>query len=307
MQCPDCGAYYSKEDEFCGECGLKLQGEDAGDPQGSESWTAEPDNLEDLAGDLFEPPPPEPASPEPARIAATPKKSNLRPVLIVAGIAVLALCLCVAGAVIWLIASDDSAVQPTSVMAELGPVLYEEDFDLTGGWSTFDGDGTAVDYVDGEYRLTINRAEYMVWGNPESPLDLADLVIEVDVRQIEGPLDNNFGVLVRAVEDEETDSYYWFQISADGFYSIDLRWEDEWNTLVGWEESTAIYTGLGVTNRIRVVCSGDQFSFYVNNRHLVDLTDSTIGWGSIGLAAGTFDEPGVIVHFDNLTVHELGF
>ena len=92
------------------------------------------------------------------------------------GIALLALCLCVAGAVIWLVAGDDSAVQPTSVMAEPGPVLYEEDFDLTGGWSTFDGDGTAVDYADGEYRLTINRAEYMVWGNPELPLDLADLL-----------------------------------------------------------------------------------------------------------------------------------
>ena len=212
MQCPDCGAYYTKEDEFCGECGRKLPGGDAGDPQGSETWTAEPENLEDLAGDLFEPPPP-----EPARIVTTPKKSNLQPVLIVIGLALLALCLCAAGAVIWLVASDDSAVAPTSVLPEPGPLLYEEDFDLGEGWSTFDGDGTAVDYADGEYRLTINRAKYVVWGNPEPPLDLADMVIEVDARQVEGPLDTNFGVLVRAVEDEVTDSYYWVQISADGY------------------------------------------------------------------------------------------
>ena len=302
MQCPDCGAYFTKEDEFCGECGRKLPGGETGDSRETEAWTAEPDNLEDLAGDLFEPPPP-----EPARIATQPKKSNLRTVAIVAGAALLMLCLCASGVVIWLIASDDPEVEPTVALPEPGPLLYEEDFDfLDDGWSTFDGDGTAVAYEDGGYRLTINRTEYMVWGNPEPPLVLTDLVIEVDVRQVEGPLDNNFGVLVRAIEDEETDSYYWFQISGDGYYSVDLRWQDDWVPLVEWEASTAIYTGLGVTNHIRVVCSGDQFSFYVNNRHLVDLTDDTIGWGSIGLAAGTFGESGVVVQFDNLTVHELG-
>ena len=302
MQCPDCGAHYTKEDEFCGECGRKLPGAGAGDSQETEAWTAEPDNLEDLASDLFEPPPP-----EPARAETKPKKSNLPTIAIVVGLALLALCLCAGGAVIWFIASDDASVEPTSILPEPGPLLYEEDFgSQDGGWSTFDGDGTAVDYEDGGYRLTINRAEYMVWGNPEPPLVLTDLVMEVDVRQVEGPLDNNFGVIARAIEDEETDSYYWFQISGDGYYSVDLRHQDEWNPLVGWEESTAIYTGLGVTNRIRVVCSGDRFSFYVNNRHLVDVIDGTISWGSIGLAAGTFGEPGVVVQFDNLRVHELG-
>ncbi len=301
MHCPDCGAYYTKEDEFCGECGRKLPGDGAGDAQETGAWTAEPDNLEDLAGDLFEPPP------EPPRVETAPKKTTLRTAAILVGLALLALCLCAGGAAIWLIASDDSPVEPTVALPEPGPLLYEEDFDFPDeGWSTFDGDGTAVDYEDGGYRLTINRTEYMVWGNPEPPLELADLVIEVDARQVEGSLDNNFGVLVRAIEDEETESYYWFQISGDGYYSVDLRWEDEWNPLVGWEESTAIYTGLGITNRIRVVCSGDRFSFYVNNRHLVDVIDGTIGWGSIGLAAGTFGESGVVVQFDNLRVHELG-
>jgi hypothetical protein len=55
-----------------------------------------------------------------------------------------------------------------------------------------------------------------------------------------------------------------------------------------------------------VVCSGDQFSFYVNDDHLVDVTDGTIGSGSIGLASGTFEEWGVVVQFDALRVYELG-
>lgn len=302
MQCPDCGAHFVKEDEFCGECGRQLSWETADDSANDETWVADPDSLEDLAGDLFEPPPPEPAV-----VETKPKKSNLRTIVLVVGLALLMLCLCAGGAIVWLITSEESAVDSTSVMSEPGPLLYQQLFDdLDSGWSTFDGDGTSVSYEDGGYRMTINQTQYMVWGNPEPALDLADLLIEVDVRQVEGPLDNNFGVLVRYLEDDELYSYYWFQISGDGFYSVDLRWEDEWIPLVGWEASTAIYTGLGVTNRIRVVCSGDQFSFYTNNVHLVDVSDSTIGRGSIGLAAGTFEESGAVVQFDALRVYELG-
>ena len=276
--------------------------ETAGDSTDDKAWVADPDSLEDLAGDLFEPPPP-----EPALVETKPKKSNLRTIAIVVGLALLMLCLCAGGAVVWLITSEESAEDPTSVMPEPGALLYEDNFDdPDSGWSTFDGDGTAVGYEDGGYRMIINRTEYMVWGNPEPALDFADLLIEVDVRQVEGPLDNNFGVLVRYLENDEQHSYYWFQISGDGFYSVDFRLEDEWIPLVDWEASPAIYTGLGVTNRIGVVCSGGQFSFYTNDVHLVDVSDGTIGRGSIGLAAGTFEESGVVVQFDDLRVYELG-
>ena len=302
MQCPNCGAHFVKEDEFCGECGRQLSWETAGDSTDDKAWVADSDSLDDLAGDLFEPPPP-----EPALIETNPKKSNLRTIVLVVGLALLMLCLCAGGAVLWLTAGEESAGDPTSVMSEPSTLLYEDNFDDPGsGWSTFDGDGTAVGYEDGGYRMTINRTEYMVWGNPDPALDLADLLIEVDVRQVEGPLDNNFGVLVRYLENDEQHSYYWFQISGDGFYSVDFRLEDEWIPLVEWEASAAIYTGLGVTNRMMVVCSGGQFSFYTNNVHLVDVSDGTIGSGSIGLAAGTFEESGAVVQFDGLRVYELG-
>ena len=73
MQCPDCGAHFVKEDEFCGECGRQLSWETAGDSTDDKAWVAGPDSLDDLAGDLFEPPPP-----EPALVETKPKRSNLR-------------------------------------------------------------------------------------------------------------------------------------------------------------------------------------------------------------------------------------
>ena len=298
MQCPDCGAYYAEEDEYCGECGRRLSWEASTDAR-----VEEPDSLADLAGDLFDSP-----KPDPALVEAKPKRSGLPSIALMVGLALLMLGLCAGGIVVWLLLSEDSAdVAPTSIMPKPGPLLYEDDFDdPDSGWSTFRRENTAVSYEDGGYRMAVDLAQYIVWGNPEPALDLADMVIEVDVRQVEGPLDNNFGILLRYLEDDDLRSYYWFQISGDGYYSVDRRQQNEWISLEGWEASDAIESGLGVINHIRIDCSGGQFSFYSNDVHLVDIFDETIDRGSIGLAAGTFDESGIVIQFDNLRINELG-
>lgn len=334
MQCPDCGAYCSESDEFCGECGLRLSWETSGEPEKAEAESSptEAGGAQDLTVDLFEP-----SLPEIAPTKAKPKNANLLPIVIAVGAVLLFLCLAATGAIVWFIMQEEPAAPPPTPivvqeelaatppatvemqeelvvptlaaikMLEPGALLYEESFENPdSGWSEFDGYDASTVYEDGGYQVTINEINYMAWGNPEPGFDFDDLVIDVDVRQVEGPLDNNFGVFVRYQEDDDLHSYYWFQISADGFYSVDLKWGDEWSGLVGWEPSTAIYTGLGVTNHIRVVCSGDQFSFYANGVHLVDIFDDTLSSGNIGLAAGAFEETGVVVRFDDLRVYELG-
>ncbi len=319
MQCPDCGAYYSEEDEFCGECGLRLSPETSGEPEKADAGTSptEPGGAEDLVGDLFVPP-----LPDSAPLAPKPKGVNLLPIVIAAAVALLLLCLGATAAIFLFFIREEPAAPPptpivvqeepsptplpTAKLLEPGMLLYEDTFDGFGSdWSEFTDYDASTVYEDGGYEVTVNETYYMVWGNAEPDFDFDDTIIEVDVRQVEGPLENNFGVLVRYREDDEQYSYYWFQISGDGFYSVDLKWQDEWVPLVDWEPSAAIYTGLGVTNRIRVVCSGSQFSFYANGAHLVDLFDDTLDRGSIGFAAGTFEEPGVVVRFDDLKVYEL--
>ncbi len=320
MQCPDCGAYYSEEDEFCGECGLRLSPETSGEPEKAEAETSptEAGEAQDLAGDLFVPP-----LPDPAPLAPKPTGVNLLPVVIAAAVALFLLCLGATAAIVWFFMLEEpKTLPPTPVvvqeelaetplapvkMPEPGMLLYEETFDGFGSdWSVFGDEDTVVGFADDAYRIAVYRSNYVAWGVPEPAFDFGDLVIEVDARQLEGPLDNTFGVLVRYLKDEEQYFFYWFQISGDGFYSVDLHLVDEWITLVSWEPSTAIYTGLGVTNRVRVVCSGSQFSFYVNDVHLVDLVDDTLDRGSIGLAAGSLEQPGAVVRFDDLRVYELG-
>jgi hypothetical protein len=74
---------------------------------------------------------------------------------------------------------------------------------------------------------------------------------------------------------------------------------------VGWEATDAIRQDRDATNRLSVVCRGSQLDFYVNDVLVSELNDDTLTAGSIGLAAGAFEEPNVVIGFDNLTVYGL--
>lgn len=296
MQCPDCGAFAGKEDTFCGECGKPLQTQLPSDEPVSSA------EIKDQVTQIPEPPK-RPLSPLPATPGAKRRPSAAR-LLILVGSALLLLGLCAGGALLWWSTTEEPSAGSSSGGPEPGDLLYEDDFeDPTRGWTTSSDEDTSAETVDGQYRIAIYKQDYMAWGNPEPGLELADFSLGVDARQVEGPLDNNFGLLFRLQEDGER--FYWFQISADGYYSVVLSEADEWVSVVAWEESDAIYQGVGAINHLRVICSEDECEFYVNEIYLTSMADDTLRSGSIGLAAGAFDEPGVIVDFDNLSVHSV--
>ena len=293
MQCPDCGAYYIAEDQFCGECGRSLSPE----TPAAEPAISLPVKEQAAATQ-------KPARRSPAPVPAKPKPSFPK-LSLALGVAIfLLLCLGAIGAVLLFSAVEEATGNPSDPMPAQGELLYLEDFrDPGSGWDQWDDGYTAGKYVDGAYRLAVTREDYMAYSYPVDGDRFKDAVVEVEARQIEGSLDSTFGLIVRHQVDEE--QYYWFQISGDGYYSVEKKWQDEWILLQSWEASGAIKQGLDVTNQIRVVCYGDRFSFYVNGTHLTDLTDDTLRSGVPGVAAGAYAEPPVLVDFDNLRVYAL--
>jgi len=302
MQCPDCGAFMTAEDLFCGECGRPLSS------QVPPAEPLSPLEAKDLPTTELKTPPraPSPLAAPPAPRPQPGKKPPLLPILLIAGGALLVVCLCGAGALVWLGSSSKppEATQPPEATLPPRALLYQDDFgDPSSGWDVYNKDDTLAEYANGEYRVGVYQANYVAWGNPTPGQELADFQVEVDARQAEGPLDNNLGLLVRYQADGE--NYYWFEISSDGYYSVDLRQAEEWTTLVDWAASDAINQGIGATNHLKVVCAGNRFSFYANDTLLTEVSDDAFRSGNIGLAVGTFDEPGVVVFFDNLQVYPL--
>ena len=184
------------------------------------------------------------------------------------------------------------------------PSYYADDFsNPLSGWDKYQDETTKADYVGGEYQLGVDKDNLVTWANPEPGVDWADLEVAVDARAMEGPVDNAFGVIVRY--EPGSQDYYWYKISADGYYAVDLHQNKDFVSLVTWTESQAINQGPGATNHLEVVCAGERCSFHVNGTHLTDVSDATLRSGNIGLAAATLAEPGVVVHFDNVAAQAL--
>jgi hypothetical protein len=103
---------------------------------------------------------------------------------------------------------------------------------------------------------------------------------------------------VRKVDSE---NFYAFLISSDGYYQVDKLENNTWVYSSEWAQSSAIKTG-NATNLIEVACRGDHMALYANGVKLMDYTDSSFSQGGVGLYVGSQSEGNVSIGFDNLKV-----
>lgn len=179
-------------------------------------------------------------------------------------------------------------------------ILFRDDFsDPESGWDRIqDADGIN-DYHEGGYRIRINKLNTYFWSNPG--LNFTDVIIEVDATKYGGPDMNDMGVICRYVNSQ---NFYFFTVSSDGYYGISKLVNGE-ESLIGMQElqfnEMVIKTG-NATNHLQVACIGDNLTLSVNGQTLADVKDSSFQSGDVGLIAGTYDQTGVDILFDNFVV-----
>lgn len=177
---------------------------------------------------------------------------------------------------------------------------YEETFDKAGDWGTGRTADVVGDVDNGVYEMLVkSNSELYLATAGES---FGDGVYEVEATQIAGPLNNGYGLLFNV--DEETDSFYVFEISGDGWIWIGRCVElcdSEQVALVGgdWFRSPAINQGLQATNVLRAVVDGNLMTFYVNGVEVGRTSDDRLTEGDIAVMVETLGESGVRVIFDN--------
>lgn len=176
-------------------------------------------------------------------------------------------------------------------------IVLQDDFSAVDeNWNLESTDTVERDIVDGEFLLQVNDTNTDGWST--YPLSLKDISIEVDAHKTAGPDVNNYGVMCRY---QDSDNYYFLQLGSDGTYAISRYLNGEFTALVDWTASDAVRTGDAV-NHIRAECADNLLSLYANDQLLATVEDSALTTGKFALAAGTYDDPGVQVRFDNLVV-----
>jgi hypothetical protein len=187
----------------------------------------------------------------------------------------------------------------TDLVAGPGGTLFHDDFsDPASGWERISGQGGAMDYDNGMYRMVVTAQHYDLWSF--SGHSYRDVRVEVDATWMAGPVENLFGLTCRSRNDND---FYFFAISSDGYYAIG-KMKNGTTSLLGQEmmaHSTAIIQS-DDPNHLRFDCIGQTLTGYVNGQAVAITNDADFLSGDAGLIVGTFDQPGVDVAFDNFVV-----
>jgi hypothetical protein len=154
---------------------------------------------------------------------------------------------------------------------------------------------------DGQYHIAVDQSVYFGWSICDK--DVRNFILEVDATPIEGPSNKAYAYGVVFRQDLDSEGFYAFLISGDGYYSFSGIYPNDFFSLLSWASIREINQGKE-TNHLKVVAMGDQFDLYVNDVFVGRVREGTLGSGPFGFIVQTFDDAGVDVAFDNLVITE---
>ena len=160
-------------------------------------------------------------------------------------------------------------------------LVYSDQFDGPGKWTSYDGGDNLIMAVDdGVYKIWLATRQY-VWA--QLPYKFDDAVIEAEVRQLSDYDHNAYGIACR-LDPANSGRGYYFLIGGDGYYSI--RWSNgrSLDEIVSAKPSGKINRGSS-TNRIKAICVGDYLALWINDHFVAEARDSRASAGAVGLSA----------------------
>lgn len=183
-----------------------------------------------------------------------------------------------------------------------GTLLASDDFSVTpNGWGTMGRSGGEIGFEYQGLTIKVNTPNFMFWTVNGSKF--TDARIDVDAVLVEGPDNDNFGVICRFKDNQ---NFYAFVISHDGYYGV-FKIVDGVITMAnasGYLDYSDVIRKGGVVNHITATCQGEILSLTVNDTLLSQIQDSSFSEGQVGLIASAYSNPGVKVLFDNLEIHQ---
>lgn len=193
--------------------------------------------------------------------------------------------------------APDEEIVPTS---HPGWTYFEDDFSTTpNGWGTVGQEGGQAYVNYGGMIIRVDTPNSLFWTINKGLY--TDTMIDVDAVLLNGPINDNFGVICRFVDPQ---NFYGFLVTHDGYYGIFKMLNGEMilsGEVKNLNFSETIRQG-GYVNHITATCEGDILTLAVNDVVLSEIQDSSFTSGQFGLIAGAYEFPGVEVLFDNFSV-----
>ncbi len=171
----------------------------------------------------------------------------------------------------------------------------------TGYWLEEETAAAATHYKNGRFIVHLQKPEYVVWFSFKERA-LADMAVGVTAEVLWPTGTGEVGVICR---ESPGFGFYAFSVSEDGYYSIWMRYKDEFDVLIPWKRLPQPVLKKGRPVRISAICYGTSLGLLVNDEIIDEVEDDRIAVGYGGFVLGTWDEPGFRVAFDDFVVYQV--
>ncbi|WP_448336481.1 zinc-ribbon domain-containing protein [Chloroflexus aurantiacus] len=177
-----------------------------------------------------------------------------------------------------------------------GTVLFSDDFEnpQASELGASEDSSSRYAYEAGRYVIEVKEPELLVWALVNG--SYRDVIIETSYSTGRGGPVGAAGIIFNY---QDEDNFYLFSVSNDGYYALELLENNQWITLIDWTQHEAINPE---NNRIRVELNGDEITLFVNERQIEQTRDPTFTSGDVGLAVTSFDESGITVSYEEITI-----
>ena len=128
-------------------------------------------------------------------------------------------------------------MKPAERPASRERLALEDDFSRER-WDIYHDSDHRKGYENEQYFIAVESKDFSFWSIAGATFE--DFVLEVETSQVDGPDNNDYGVILRYQND---DNFYSFEISGDGYYTFGKLVNGEFFNIIPWRESSAINLG----------------------------------------------------------------
>ena len=186
----------------------------------------------------------------------------------------------------------------------LGSPSWTDDMDEDTYWPTGEDKYTAIDFKNGQLRLTgLTTTDGWRLAATEQ---LADFYLEATISTGTCAGTDRYGLMFRVPVAREANKGYLLGISCDGKYSL-REWDatlgskGTMTTHINWTAFDAIQAGSNKMNKIGIMAVGDRMIIYINGVMVNEVKDSTFDLGSFGLFVGARETTNFTISVDEVS------
>ncbi len=185
----------------------------------------------------------------------------------------------------------------------VGQVLSDERFDGAGWRWAFQDEAVSLSLAGGHLNAVMTRADlgWRVAAGPE--VTAGDQQVRLVARVNLCYERDEYGLFLRGQAPSPLEiSGYVFKLNCAGQARVEVLRANQPSVLIDWTPAAAIQAGAPAENVLLVWAAGDQFHFFVNDRHLGSAVDRTFATGRFGLFLRDRTNGGLSLAFTALTV-----